>query len=108
MRDNYAAFQAAGLEVFGVSADSVKSHTKFRKKLGLPQRLLADTDHELAEAFGVWVEKTFMGKTFMGINRSTFIVGPDGTIERVYRDVKPDEHATEILRDLGLEQPQQD
>ncbi len=102
MRDSYAVFKEAGIEVLGVSPDSVESHSKFRKKYGLPQRLLADPDHELVEALGAWGEKSFMGKTFMGVNRSTFVVGPDGTIERVYPKVKPDEHGEEILRDLGL------
>ncbi len=102
MRDSYSVFKEAGIEVFGVSPDSVESHTKFRKKYGLPQRLLADPDHRLAEAFGAWGEKSFMGKKSMGVNRSTFVVGPDGTIERVYPKVKPDEHGEEILRDLGL------
>jgi len=106
LRDSFSVFKAAGIEVFGVSPDSVESHTKFRKKYGLPQRLLADPDHRLIEALGAWGEKSFMGKTFMGVNRSTFVVGPDGTIERVYPKVKPDEHGEEILHDLGLGQRQ--
>ena len=106
LRDNYGAFKSAGVEVYGVSSDSVESHTKFRQKYGLPFRLLADTDHKLAEAFGAWGEKTFMGKTSMGTKRMTFVIGADGTIQKVYPDVKPDEHAVEILRDLGIQQPQ--
>ena len=106
MRDSYAVFQAAGIEVFGVSPDSVHRHSTFRRTYGLPQRLLADPEHTLAEALGAWGEKSFQGKTFMGIIRSTFVIGPDGTIERVYPHVKPDHHGAEILRDLGLAQPQ--
>ncbi len=96
MRDSYAVFKEAGIEVFGVSPDSVESHTKFRKKYGLPQCLLADPNHELIEALGAWGEKSFMGKTFMGVNRSTFVVGSDGTIERVYPKVKLDEHGRRL------------
>jgi peroxiredoxin Q/BCP len=99
-RDNYAAFKQAGVEVYGVSVDSVASHAKFRDKYHLPFRLLADPDHKLADTVGAWGEKTFMGKTYMGVLRTTFVVGPDGTIQRVYPDVKPDEHAGEILRDI--------
>ena len=106
MRDSYGVFKDAGIEVFGVSPDSVKSHTQVRRKYGLPQRLLADPDHRLAEALGVWGEKSFMGKKFMGITRSTFVIGPDGTIERVYPKVKPDQHGAEIVRDLRLAQRQ--
>ena len=106
MRDSYAVFKEAGIEVFGVSPDSVQSHVKFRRKYGLPQRLLADPDHVLAEALGAWGEKSYMGKKSMGIIRSTFVIGPDGTVERVYPQVKPDQHGEEILRDLGLEQRQ--
>lgn len=100
-RDNYGAFKQAGVEVYGVSTDSAKSHVKFREKYNLPFPLLSDPDHQLVEALGMWGEKKFMGKTFTGINRSTFVVGADGTIQHVYPSVKPDEHAQEILRDLG-------
>jgi thioredoxin-dependent peroxiredoxin len=100
-RDNYSTFREAGIEVIGVSPDSTKSHAKFRDKYQLPYRLLSDPDHSLAEAFGAWGEKTYMGKQYMGILRSTFVVGADGTVQHVYPDVKPDEHAVEILRDLG-------
>ncbi len=100
-RDNYGAFQAAGVQVYGVSPDSVTSHTKFREKYHLPFPLLADTDHRLTEALGMWGEKKFMGKSFTGVQRSTFVIGTGGTIDKIYPDVKPDEHATEILSDLG-------
>ena len=104
MRDSYAVLKSAGIEVIGVSPDTVESHTKFRSKYHLPFRLLADPDHRLAEALGTWVEKTRFGKTFMGMQRATFVIGADGMVERVYPDVKPDDHGPEIVRDLGLEQ----
>ena len=100
-RDNYGAFKAAGVEVYGVSTDSVESHVSFREKYGLPFRLLSDPDHKLAEALGAWGEKTFMGKTSLGTKRMTFVIGADGTLQHVYPNVKPDEHAVEILHDLG-------
>ena len=104
MRDSYAVLQAAGIAVIGVSPDSVARHSKFRAKYHLPFRLLADPDHQLAEALGTWVEKRRFGKTFMGMQRATFVVGADGRVERVYPNVKPDDHGAEIVRDLGLEQ----
>lgn len=99
-RDSYGALKAAGIEIYGVSPDSVESHVKFRDKYSLPFRLLVDTDHKLADAVGSWGERTGYGKTWMGIIRSTFVVGPEGRVQRVYPAVKPDEHASEILRDL--------
>ena len=87
--------------MYGVSNDSVESHVSFRDKYNLPFRLLSDPDHKLGEAFGAWGEKTFMGKTSLGTNRMTFVIGGDGTVQHVYPNVKPDEHAVEILHDLG-------
>ena len=101
-RDNYQVFKQAGVEVYGVSPDSVSSHVKFRDKYHLPFRLLADPDHALAEALGAWGEKSYKGKKSMGILRTTFVIGADGTVEHVYPQVKPEEHAAEILRDLQL------
>ena len=101
-RDNYQAFKQAGVQVYGVSPDTVESHVKFREKYSLPFPLLADPDHSLADAFGVWGEKNNYGKKYMGVTRATFVVGEDGAIQRVYPKVKPDEHATEILRDIGV------
>ena len=103
-RDNYSAFQEAGVEIIGVSPDSTRSHTKFRDKYQLPYRLLSDPEHKLADAFGAWGEKSFMGKKHMSILRSTFVIAADGTVRKAYPNVKPDEHAQEILRDLGNEQ----
>jgi thioredoxin-dependent peroxiredoxin len=103
-RDNYQAFRDAGIEVYGVSPDTVESHVKFRDKYSLPFPLLADPDHSLTEAFGAWGEKNNYGKKYMGVIRSTFVIGPDGAIQRVYPRAKPEENATEILRDLGAQQ----
>ena len=80
----------------GVSPDPEAAQTKFRNKFNLPFTLLADTDHSVAEAFGVWGEKKFMGKTYMGVSRSTFILGRDGKVAHVCQKVKPEGHAEEV------------
>ncbi len=97
LRDSFSAVTAAGIEVFGVSPDSVKSHVKFREKYDLPYRLLSDTGHRVAESFGVWIEKGFAGRTYMGNERTSFIIGSDGSVEHVLPRVKPDEHVALIL-----------
>ena len=104
IRDAWDAFRETGAAVYGVSPDSEGSHAKFKQKYGLPFTLLADPDHSLAEQYGFWVEKTFAGKKFMGIERSTVVIGPDGTVTRVFRRVKPDQHAEQVL--AVLRQPQ--
>lgn len=101
IRDVYADFEAKGAVVLGVSPDGEASHRQFREKYGLPFTLLADEGHEVAERYGVWVEKESDGKTFMGIERSTVVVGPDGNVVRFFRRVKPDEHAAQVLEALG-------
>ncbi len=101
LRDSWSRVTDAGVQLFGVSPDSVKSHVKFREKYGLPYRLLADTDHRVAEGFGVWIGKSFMGRTYMGNERSTFVVGPDGRIEHVLAQVKPDEHVDQLVEALA-------
>jgi peroxiredoxin Q/BCP len=101
LRDNWDRVTATGLEIFGVSPDSVRSHVKFREKYGLPYRLLSDTGHAVADAFGVWVQKTYMGKSYQGVERTSFIVAPDGTIERVLPQVKPAEHVDLLLDAVG-------
>ncbi|HXR11183.1 MAG TPA: thioredoxin-dependent thiol peroxidase, partial [Gaiellaceae bacterium] len=83
IRDAYGDFERAGAVVLGVSPDSEKAHVKFREKYGLPFTLLADTDHAVAEQYGVWGEKKYMGKKYMGVSRSTFVIGPDGTVQKV-------------------------
>lgn len=90
------------IQVIGVSPDGVKSHQKFRDKYGLRFSLLADEEHSLAESLGVWVEKSLYGRKYMGIERTTFLVGPDGNVERVWPKVKPQDHAAFILGELGL------
>lgn len=100
-RDGLTSFNALNVPVFGISPDNVKSHAKFRMKYGLTFPLLADADHRLAEAFGVWVEKSMYGRKYMGIQRSTFIIGPQGTIERVWEKVTPAEHARDVLAYLN-------
>ena len=101
LRDNWSRVSETGVPVFGVSPDSVKSHAKFRDKYTLPYRLLADEGHRLAEAYGVWIEKKFAGRTYFGNERTTFIVGPDGRIERVLPQVKPNEHVDQLLEALA-------
>jgi peroxiredoxin Q/BCP len=101
IRDAYAEFERAGAVVLGVSPDSVASHVKFRKKYDLPFTLLADPDHEVAELYGVWGENEYMGRTYMGVTRSTFVIGPDGTVEKVFPKVKPATHAEDVLAALA-------
>lgn len=97
LRDNLPALQAAGYEVLGVSVDDEKSHLKFINKYQLNFPLIADTDHKMVEAFGVWKEKSMYGKTYMGIVRTTFLIDENGTIERVIEKVTTADHATQIL-----------
>ena len=96
-RDMRADYDAAGVRVIGVSPDPPKSHVKFRDKYDLPFTLLSDPEHEAAEAYGVWVEKSMYGKTYMGVERSTFVIGPDGTLQQVLYKVKPKGHAASVL-----------
>lgn len=96
-RDNYAKFTRANVQVLGVSPDGVESHREFKAKNELPFPLLADTDHSVADAYNVWRERSAYGKTYMGIERSTFLIGAGGTIKRVWRGVKPDMHAEQVL-----------
>jgi len=95
-RDGFADFKKKGAVVFGVSTDSVKSHDKFVEKFKLPFTLLADEDKQIVEAYGVWGEKSFMGRKYLGTNRVTFLIGPDGTIQKIWPLVKPEEHAAEV------------
>jgi len=97
IRDAYGEFERAGAVVLGVSPDDEKSHVKFRKKHELPFTLLADTEHEVAERYSVWGEKKFMGRTYMGVKRWTFVIAEDGTVKKVFPDVKPAEHADNVL-----------
>ncbi len=96
-RDNYQALQQAGAVVLGVSADSVQSHDKFGAKYNLPFPLLSDKDKTMAAAYGAWGEKKLYGRTFMGMNRMTFLIDEKGDIEKVWTKVKPDRHGEELL-----------
>jgi peroxiredoxin Q/BCP len=100
VRDAWSAFEERGAVVLGVSPDAASSHAKFRAKYGLPFTLLADPGHELAERYGVWVEKKRYGKSFMGVERSTFVIDADGRVTKVLRRVKPDTHAEKVLEAL--------
>ena len=99
-RDHYADFRKKGAVVLGVSIDPVKSHDKFIKKFELPFTLLADEDKKIVEAYGVWGQKSFMGRKYMGTHRVTFLIGPDGKIKKIWPTVKPEEHAEEVLAAL--------
>jgi peroxiredoxin Q/BCP len=99
-RDRFADFKKKGAVVLGVSADSVKSHDKFVEKFKLPFTLLADEDKKIVQAYGVWGEKSFMGRKYQGIFRVTFLIGPDGKIKKIWPTVKPEEHAAEVLAAL--------
>ena len=96
-RDGFAAFKKRGAVILGVSPDSVKSHDKFVKKYDLPFTLLADEDKKIVEAYGVWGMKIFWGRKYLGTHRVTFLIGPDGRIKKIWPDVKPEEHAKEVL-----------
>ena len=100
IRDVYGEFQKEGAVVLGVSPDDEKSHVKFKEKYELPFTLLADTDHAVSEEYGVWGEKKYMGRTYMGVDRSTFVIDADGNVKRVMHKVKPDSHADEVLETL--------
>ncbi|MBF2073442.1 MAG: thioredoxin-dependent thiol peroxidase [Synechococcales cyanobacterium C42_A2020_086] len=101
-RDAYAEYQANDVVVLGISTDDAKSHTKFSQKFELPFPLLTDADGQVATAYDSYGLKKFMGKEYMGISRQTFVIGADGRIEKIYRKVKPETHAAEILADLGV------
>jgi thioredoxin-dependent peroxiredoxin len=100
IRDNWEAFGERGAVVLGISPDDENSHTRFRQKYGLPFTLLADPDHRVADRYGVWGERSLYGKKYMGIERSTFVIDPNGNVARVLRRVKPDTHAEQVLQAL--------
>lgn len=100
MRDSHPSFKKLKASVLGVSADSPKSHTKFRDKYDLNFTLLSDESKEMLKKYGVWGKKKFMGREFMGIKRMSFLIDPKGKIAKIYEKVKPAEHADEVLKDL--------
>jgi peroxiredoxin Q/BCP len=101
IRDSYDDFEQRGAVVLGVSPDEESSHVKFKQKYGLPFTLLADPNHEVAEQYGVWGERKYMGKTYMGVERSTFLIDQDGRVAKVMRRVKPVTHAELVLEALA-------
>jgi thioredoxin-dependent peroxiredoxin len=101
IRDAWGAFRQAGAVVLGVSPDGEASHAKFKAKYELPFSLLADPDHEVSDAYGVWGQKSFAGRKYMGVERSTFVIGADGTVVKVLRKVDPKTHADDVLAVLA-------
>ena len=100
-RDSFAKFKRRGIEVLGVSLDNEAAHKKFANKYDLPFRLLADTDKAISEAYGTYGEKKFMGRTYMGNHRMTFLIDEKGKIKRIFNKVKPEDHAEEVLEAFG-------
>jgi peroxiredoxin Q/BCP len=97
IRDSYEAFEERDAVVLGISTDDESSHVKFKEKHSLPFTLLSDPDHEIADRYGVWGERKFAGKTYMGVERSTFLIDPEGRVAKVMRRVKPATHAELVL-----------
>ncbi|MBI4437645.1 thioredoxin-dependent thiol peroxidase [Candidatus Uhrbacteria bacterium] len=100
IRDAWPKYKKLKMHVFGVSVDSVKSHEKFAGKYDLPFTLLADHDKSLVKKYGVWGKKKFMGREYLGTNRTSFLIDPSGKIAKVYENVKPEVHAEEVLADV--------
>jgi len=99
-RDDYSEYDKAGVTILGISPDTSKSHAKFKAKYELPFTLLADPDHQIASLYGVWGRKKLMGREYDGILRTTFLIGPDSRIIKVFENVKPAEHSVEVLAEL--------
>ena len=96
-RDDYSVYEDMGVEVVGVSPDDVQSHGKFSTKYALPFTLLADENHEVCEAYGVWGKKKNFGKEYYGVNRTTFLIDKDGIVRKVFKGVKPASHSQEVI-----------
>ena len=101
-RDDYSAYEKAGVVILGVSPDSVESHEKFKKKFQLQFPLLADDGHVVCDLYGVWGPKKLMGKEYEGVLRTTFLIDENGRVKQVYENVRPAEHSDELLAELGL------
>ena len=101
IRDAWGEFERAGAVVLGVSPDDEDSHVAFKQKYELPFQLLADTEHRTAEEYGVWKQKSYAGKTYMGVERSTFVIDAEGNVAKEMRAVKPDTHADDVLAALS-------
>ncbi|OGZ55066.1 MAG: hypothetical protein A3H64_03745 [Candidatus Ryanbacteria bacterium RIFCSPLOWO2_02_FULL_45_11c] len=102
IRDTFPKFKKMDAVVFGVSADSAQKHKKFADKYKLPFTLLSDEDKKIINAYGVWAKKKFMGREYMGILRTSFLIDPKEKIAKIYEKVKPDTHAEEVLEDLRI------
>lgn len=100
-RDNYSAYEGAGVTILGVSPDDPQSHAKFKAKFQLPFTLLADDDHKVCDLYAVWGPKKFMGREYEGVLRTTYLIDAQGTIARVFEDVRPAQHSQEILEALS-------
>jgi peroxiredoxin Q/BCP len=100
-RDDYSSYQESGVVILGVSADDEESHLKFKTKYDLPFTLLADVEKKVVELYGVWGQKKMYGKEYMGIYRTTFLIGVDGKIVKVFENVKPASHSEEVLAALA-------
>ncbi|HSM71283.1 MAG TPA: thioredoxin-dependent thiol peroxidase [Anaerolineales bacterium] len=101
-RDDYSAYEEAGITILGVSANSVESHVKFKKKYALPFPLLVDEGHKVSDLYGVWGPKKFMGREYEGILRTTFLIDGNGNIIKVFENVRPAEHSAEVLDAFGV------
>ncbi|MDO8565507.1 MAG: thioredoxin-dependent thiol peroxidase [bacterium] len=101
IRDQFQDFKKIKAVVLGVSKDSVESHRKFADAYKLPFTLLSDEDKKVIKKYGVWGEKNMMGRKYMGVKRMSYLIGPDGKIKKVYENVKPPKHASEVLKDLN-------
>ena len=101
-RDDYSAYEKAGVVILGVSPDTVSSHVKFKKKFQLPFPLLADVGHKVCDMYGTWGPKKFMGKEYEGVLRTTFLIDENGNIVKVFESVRPSEHSTEVLSALAI------
>lgn len=99
-RDDYSTYQEAGIVVLGVSPDSAQSHTKFKSKYNLPFTLLADDGHKVCDLYGAWGPKKFAGREYEGVLRTTFLIGPDGMIIKVFNNVKPEGHSAQVFAAL--------
>lgn len=100
-RDDYSAYEKAGIVILGVSPDDLSSHVRFKQKFGLPFPLLADEDHKVCDLYEVWGPKKFMGKSYEGVLRTTFLIDGNGTILKVFENVRPAAHSAEVLSALG-------
>ena len=103
-RDDYSAYQAANVEIVGVSPDLPKKHAKFKEKYDLPFTLLSDEDHKVCDLYGVWGPKKFMGRVYDGVNRTTFLIDKDGKIQHVFEKVRPAKHSNAILEIINTQE----